>query len=185
MINLVLNSYFDCVNWVHILTKLSHLEIQSSQALSSEYFSFLLNNTPYLYSLVVDKNVLSMLTGNWKNVFICKQLSEKIRSLKLTSNDHRLGCLNEIEIEQIIRIFASKCQHLSLCIYSEIITIRLLLQNMRQLISLHIRIQGKDYPPIDIEWLNKKKSEIKFTHSDCFIVNDGYDRYFWLGKHSS
>jgi hypothetical protein len=126
-----------------------------------------------------------MLTENWKNVFICKQLSEKIRSLKLTSNDHRLGCLNEIEIEQIIRIFASKCQHLSLCIYSEIITIRLLLQNMRQLISLHIRIQGKDYPPIDIEWLNKKKSEIKFTHSDCFIVNDGYDRYFWLGKHSS
>ncbi len=179
--NLIINTHFEPMNWIHILKKLKYLEIQSGAILSAKNLNFLFQNSRTLHELVIEKNLLWILTENWKRESICKYLSKKIWFLNLISNGQNL---NIDEVKQIIRFFALKCRHLSLCISPDIKIIRLILQKMKNLNSLHIRIQEQDYPPITIEWLNKKQSQINFTDSNCFIVNDGDDRYFWLGKHS-
>jgi hypothetical protein len=85
----------------------------------SKQFHILLMNTPHLCSL----NQLQTLTNNWTNVSVCNQLSRKIRSLKLYRDEYSSECFSGNALDQIIRIFALKCRHLSICILSPINTI--------------------------------------------------------------
>ncbi len=178
VVNLIINSHFESFNWIHVLTKLHHLEIKSDAMISSENFHLLLDNTPHLHSLAAEKSILWTLTENWSNLFICNHLSRNIRSLKLYKTDRRFRYMSRYELQQIIRIFSSKCQHLSLYVQSPINTIGLILKNMSQLHSLHVNITGENYPSIDMLWLEKQQT--KFNASNCIIVNDGHNHYFWL-----
>jgi len=178
VINLVLNSHLNSINWIHVLTKLRHLEIKSGTEISSEHFLHLLDNTPYLYSLIAEMNILRALTEYWRNICVCSRLSKKICSLKLHSTLNRAEYLSEDELQQIVRIFALKCQHLSLSVQSPNNTIGLILRSMSQLHSLHVNITGINYPSINMIWLQTQQT--KFNDSNCSIVNDGHDHYFWL-----
>lgn len=177
--NLIIQCHINLIDWIHLFNKLRHLEITSKARFLLKSFRLLLDNTPYLHSLTIEKSILRILTQNWRNDIICNHLSQKIQSLKLYSTMKQSHCLSKYELEQIIRIFSSKCQHLSLSVQSPNNTIPLILQKMSQLLSLHININEKPYISIDMIWLEKQQT--KYNHSNSIIVNDGYDHYFWFG----
>ncbi|CAF3179080.1 unnamed protein product [Rotaria sp. Silwood2] len=181
VINLIIYSEFVSIQWIHILTKLRHLEIHSYAIISSENVLCLLKNTPHLCSLIAEKSVLQKATEYWNNVSICNHLARKIVSLKLRGEKVRSRSISKNEIQQIIRIFSSKCQHLSLYAQSPTDTIGLILQNMSQLHSLHVTILKKISPSIDMAWLQQQQSI--FNSSNCIIVNNEPNHYFWLGQH--
>ncbi len=181
VVNLVINVYFNSINWLHVLTQLHYLSFVHDASMSSENFRILLENTPYLNSLAIEKNTLKTLTGNWNNASICNYLSNKIHCLKFHSNDYQSQCVNKNEIHHIVKIFVSKCQHLSLPIQSQIDTIALILRRMRQLRSLHVHIMENIHPLITMKWLDQQ--ETKYNDSNCIIVKEKQDYYFWLGKH--
>ncbi len=178
IINLIVNVDFDFINWLSVLTQLRHLEITSNIRISSNSFRLLLNTTSHLCSLSIGKTLLKTLTEDWNNAFICNYLSEKIRSLKLDQIFHRFWCLSQNELRQIILIFGSKCQHLSLTVQSPNDTIISILQNMPQLHSLHVHIIATKYESPNMIWLEKQKT--KFNNSNCRIINIMNDYYFWL-----
>lgn len=123
-------------------------------------------------------SVLQILTDNWSNASICNYLSQKICSLKLYSNKYLLEGLSRNHLEQIVLIFASKCEYLSICVQSKINTVDFILCSMSQLTILYVYIEGRDSSPITIEWLEQQQT--RFNHSNCIFVNDGDDYYFWL-----
>jgi hypothetical protein len=178
IINLIVNVDFDFINWLSVLTLLRHLHIPSNVRISSNSFRHLLKTTSHLCSLSIEKSLLRTLTEDWSNVFICNYLSEKIRSLKLDQTNYLFWCLSQNELHHIIRIFGSKCQHLSLTVQSPNETIVPILQNMSQLHSLHVRITGKKNESPNMIWLEKQKT--KFNNSNCRIINIMNDYYFWL-----
>ncbi len=178
VINLIIDTSFDSLVWIHVLTKLRHLTIEDGAVLSMENFNILLNNTPYLCSLTAKKSMLKLLTDNWTDICICNYLSQKIRSLTFHSNKNPLQCFNKNELEKILPIFVSKCQHLSLGVHSRNNAIEFILHKMFQLNSLHVHIQQRNSPPITIQWLEQQ--HIQFNHSNCIIINDKQDHYFWL-----
>ena len=53
------------------------------------------------------------------------------------------------------------------------------LRKMFQLNSLHIYIQQRNSSPITMEWLEEQRT--RFNHSNCIIINDRQDHYFWFG----
>jgi hypothetical protein len=179
VINLIIKSPFHSLDWVHVLTKLQHLTIEDGAVLSMENFNILLDNTPYLCSLTAKKSVLKLLTDNWTDICICNHLLRKIRSLTFHSNKNPLQCFNKNELEKILPIFSSKCQHLSLGVHSRNDAIDFILRKMFQLNSLHVHIQQTNSSPITIEWLEKQHT--RFNHYNCIIINDRHDHYFWLG----
>ncbi|CAF1293938.1 unnamed protein product [Adineta steineri] len=180
LINLVIMNHFESIKWIHLLTKLRHLELSFYTKLSSKNFLCLLNNTPQLNSLVAEKCILQIATEYWNNIDICKHLSRKILSLKLGRFMRRSQSISRNEIEQIIRIFSSKCQHLSLYFKFPDDKISFILQNMPQLYTLHVNIYGKTYSTLDIKWLEKQQTT--FNASNSTIVINGHDHYFWLDK---
>ncbi|CAF5148158.1 unnamed protein product, partial [Rotaria sp. Silwood1] len=181
VINLIIHNEFDSFKWIHILNKLQQLELGSDMTISSKNFLCLLKNTPHLSSLIAENSVLQKATEYWNNVSICNHLSRMILSLKLCGRKIRSPPISKNEIEQIVQIFSSKCQHLSLYVHSPIDTIGFILQNMSQLYSLHVTISAETYPSINMTWLQKQQS--RFNSSNCIIVNNERDHYFWLGKH--
>jgi hypothetical protein len=178
VINLIVNVDFDFINWLHVLTKLRHLEIASYVKMSSNNFRRLLNTTPHLCSLSIKQTFLRIVTEDWNNYFICNYLAEKISILKLFQLHYRLRSISQNELRQIVRIFSSKCQHLSLMVQSSNDTIPLILQNMSQLHSLHVHVIGKNHESPNMIWLEKQKT--KFNNSNCRIVDNKPDYYFWL-----
>ncbi len=178
IINLIVNVDFDFINWLSVLTSLRHLDIPSNVKISSNNFRRLLNTTSHLCSLSIEKTLLRTLTEDWSHGFICNYLSEKISILKLHHIHHQSCSLSQNEVRQIIRIFGSKCQHLSLSIQSPNETIGLILQNMSQLHSLHVHITAIKYESPNMIWLEKQKT--KFNNSNCRIMNIMNDYYFWL-----
>jgi hypothetical protein len=180
VINLELSAYFESNKWIHLLFKLRHLELNILTEISPQNFLHLLNNTPCLNSLMAEKRILQRVTEHWNNVSICNHLSSKIRTLKLGGHVPRSRSISRHEIEQITTIF-SKCEHLSLCVQSSNDTTGFILQNMSRLHSLHVNICGKAGPSIDMKWLEKEQTI--FNASNCIIVINKHDHYFWLGKH--
>jgi len=178
IINLIINVDFDFVNWLSILTKLRHLEITPNVKISSNNFRRLLKTTSHLCSLSIEKTLLRTLTEDWSNVFICNYLSEKISILNLYYINYQSCSVSQNELRQIVRIFGSKCQHLSLSVRSPNDTITLILQNMSQLHSLHVHITATEYESSNMIWLEKQKT--KFNNSNCRIINIMNDYYFWL-----
>jgi hypothetical protein len=181
VVNLIINVDFACASWSHILNKLCHLSFERGATMSSQEFRILLDNTPHLYSLAVEKNMLRTLTDNWRNDSVCHHLSNKIRSLKFHLYDKRSQCLNKSDFHQIGKIFVGKCQHLSLSIQSQIDIIGLILRRMKQLRSLHVHIIEKVHVIITMKWLDQQQT--KYNESNCIIIKEEQDYYFWLGKH--
>jgi hypothetical protein len=181
VISLVIDTDFYFKKWMHILTKLCHLEIKYCEKMSSKNFSFLLDNLPHLNSLTAENDVLQIVTENWKNIIICNQLSHKIRSLKLYSTCHVLWKLNRYELNEILSSFAAKCEHLSLYAVLSIEAISLILRIFRELQSLHVLITKEDRSKIDMKWLEQQTT--KFNHPYSFVGHEKYHFYFWLGKH--
>ncbi|CAF3381864.1 unnamed protein product [Rotaria socialis] len=183
LINLTIHNDFDSIKWMHVLNKLQHLEMHFLTAMPPNNFLHILKNAPHLRSLVTEKRILQIATEHWNNISICDHLSCKIISLKLCGRHARTQYINKHATQQIIRIFSSKCQHLSLCIQSSDNTIGFILENMPQLQSLHVNIYGKIKSLIDMTWLQKEQTI--FNSSNCIILSNGDDHYFWLGKHQS
>ncbi|CAF4066640.1 unnamed protein product [Rotaria sordida] len=183
VISLIIYNDFDSIKWMHVLSKLQHLEMNCPITMTPENFLHILKNAPHLHSLVVEKRIIQIATEHWNNVSICDYLSRKIIALKLCGRYARSQYMNNHEIQQIIRIFSSKCQHLSLCIQSPNDTIGFILENMSQLQSLHVNISGKIKPLIDMAWLQKEQTI--FNSSNCIILSNEDNHYFWLGKHQS
>ena len=52
IINLIINTSFDSLAWVHILTKLRHITIGDGAVLSSEDFNILLDNASHLHRVI-------------------------------------------------------------------------------------------------------------------------------------
>jgi hypothetical protein len=164
--------------WIHSFTNLKQLQFNSLIRISPQNFLCLLKNTPYLDSLTIEKSCLQRATEYWNNVSICNYLSQKILYLDLSGEVRgRMGPVNNNEVQQIIRIFSSKCQHLSLYLRSIDEIIPTILQNMIQLQSLHIFRYGKNSCPIDI--ISLEKQQTKYNRSNCIIVNDRQNQYFW------
>lgn len=178
VVHLIIYVDFDFITWLHVLTNLRHLDIQSGTVISSKGFHRLLSNTPHLSVLGVKKTLLRRLTENWSHVAVCNYLSEKIYSLKIYPVMRHSHCCSKNELQQIVRIFGSKCQHLSLTVEVPNNTIDFILQNMSQLRSCHVEVTGKNYEPINMVWLEKQQT--KFNHSNCIIVNNKNSYHFWL-----
>jgi len=176
--NLIIDTYFVHDKWFVILPNLRHLSLEHDGGMSSKNFRILLDSTPHLYSLEMKKIILQRLTDNWNNISVCKHLSDKIRCLKFHSNVDQSQSFNKSELYPIMQIFTSKCEHLSLSIQSEIDTIDFILRHMRQLHSLHVHIIEKDHPSVTMKWLDQQQ-----TDSNCIIVKEEQDYYFWLGKY--
>ena len=115
------------------------------------------------------------------DVFICNQMSRKIRSLKLYSIYAVSWNSNRYESYQVLRHFVAKCEHLSLNIQLSIEIVTFILQIFRQLQSLHVLIKENDCSNMNIEWLEQQTT--RFNHPNSFISHDNYNYYFWLGKH--
>lgn len=178
IINLIINDSFNPIDWIHVLTKLRHLELKSRSNLSSEDFRYLLVNTPHLHSLTTDKCILRTVTENWGYTLVCHKLSERIQSLKLYSSTRQSDCLSRNDLKQIIRIFAAKCQHLSLPVQLPSNSISFILQSMSQLRSLHVHTARKYNSSLNMLWLEKEV--LQLNNSNCIIINDGFDCYLWL-----
>ncbi|CAF3972744.1 unnamed protein product [Rotaria sp. Silwood1] len=182
IINLVINTQFESIYWLHALTKLEQLHIDHFGFISMEQFQILLDNTPYLYSLSLRKSQLIKLTDNWNDVHICNHLSQKIRVLKLHSYKNPLECLNRHELERILSIFETKCEYLSLGLQTTTNTIDYTLSRMSALNYLHIFVREKFRLPITktltMEWLEKQQAQ--FNNSNCIIINNIHGNYFWL-----
>ncbi|CAF1952868.1 unnamed protein product [Rotaria magnacalcarata] len=179
IINLIINTFFDALPWIHNLTKLRHITIGDDAALSVEDFNILLDHASNLRSLTAKKSRLKFLTDNWTDTCICNRLTRRIRSLKFSSDRNPSQCFDINELERILPIFSSQCQHLSLGIHSHNKTIDFILRKMCHLISLHVFIQRKNFPPITVEWLQQQNT--RFNGTNCIITNARQDYYFWLG----
>ncbi|CAF3294033.1 unnamed protein product [Rotaria socialis] len=165
--------------WTHNLTKLRHITIGDGAAIYLEDFNILLDNASNLCSLTAKKSMLKFLTDNWTDMCICNRLTRRIRSLTFSSDRNPSQCFDINELEKILPIFSSQCQHLSLGIHSHNKTIDFILRKMCHLISLHVYIQRKNSPPITVEWLEQQN--MRFNGTNCIITNVRHDHYFWLG----
>ncbi|CAF1586063.1 unnamed protein product [Adineta steineri] len=179
IINVIINTSFDAQPWLHMLTKLRHITIGDGTVLSLEDFTILLDNAPHLSSLTGKKSALKLLTDNWTDICICHRLSRKIRSLTFTSDRNSSQNFDKNELERILPIFSSQCQHLSLGVHSHKNIIDFILRKMCHLISLHVHSQRDNCPPITIEWLEQQNT--RFNRTNCIITNVRRDYYFWLG----
>ncbi|CAF1238501.1 unnamed protein product [Adineta steineri] len=183
IVNLIIERSFTSIDWIRTLTKLRHVSFSKSADISSNIFECLLDHTPELESLVVDNNLLRILTNNYNNVSICNQLSNKIQYLKFHSATNASQCFNKNRLAEILPIFASKCKHLSLSIQSKHDLIALILKRTKRLHSLHVHIKEKDHLPITMQWFDEQKT--KSNYSNCFIMKQEQDYYFWLGRHNN
>jgi len=141
IVNLTIYVDVNLANYLPILTKLRHVYIEYSPKFLSKDFACLLKNAPQLKSLCLEKNVLQRITNQWTDSNICNLLSEKIQHLKLVTCRYQTTSLSQNQLEQIVRIFKMKCQHLSLPIQSiDDDRVHFIRQNMSQLRCLHIRL---------------------------------------------
>lgn len=176
--SLILYNDFNSFTWMPVLKKLQRLEMNVPLTMSADTFHHLLKNAPHLHSITTEKRLLQLATEHWNHVSICNYLSRQILSLKLCARFGRSRCTSNHEIQQLIRIFSSKCQHLSLCIQMSNDTIGLILNQMSQLRSLHVNISGKTQPTIDWTSIQSKHSTI--GRFDCLTYTNENDHYFWL-----
>ncbi|CAF0897334.1 unnamed protein product [Adineta steineri] len=186
--NLVIDTQFEAIHWLHTLTNLQQLHIDSYGYISIEQFRLLLDNASRLYSLSLRKSQLIKLTDDWNDFHICKHLSQKIRVLKFQSYGNTSECFNEYEIERMVSIFGNKCECLSLGVQIKTHTIEHILSRMLKLSYLFVFIPGnfqssikKQLPrsrPLTMEWLEKQQTP--FNRSNCIFYGDLYGNHFLL-----
>lgn len=179
ILSLIRNDYFHSIERFHFLSNTRlYRQRRHVDVLSNNLFS-LIKKMPRLYSLNIRMNDLRIVTNEFTDRIICDHLTEKIRSLKLHQNEERRRYdFSEHELNQIIRIFGTECQYLSISIPSSINTIVTLLQNMQELYSLHLMIETKTNAEMIKNGLLKHGLDL----SNCFIYNLHSDYYFWLTR---
>ncbi|CAF0886456.1 unnamed protein product [Adineta steineri] len=186
--NLVIDTQFETIHWLHTLTNLQQLHIDSYGYISIEQFRLLLDSASRLYSLSLRKSQLIKLTDEWNDFHICKHLSQKIRILKFQSYGNTSECFNEYETERMVSIFGNKCECLSLGVQIKTHTIEHILSRMLKLSYLFVFIPGnfqssmkKQLPrsrPLTMEWLEKQQTP--FNRSNCIFYGDLYGNHFLL-----
>ncbi len=171
-------------DWIFSMSRLRQLSLSSQIDISPTDFARLLKNTPLLRSLIASYNTLKFLTNYWKNKLVCDQLSHKIRSLKLCSDNYLSSTTQEYikvdELLHIVRVFGKRCQHLTIAVYSRNIVAGLILRTMRHLHSLKVTLKEHGNLTITKDWL--KEQDISLKKLDCSIVMDGDEYSFWFDK---
>lgn len=180
--NLIISTQFESEPWLHTLTYLRRLHIDGYGYISIEQFRVLLENTPHLYSLTLEKSRLVKLTDDWNDFHICRHLSKNIRVLKFELYQHLSECFTRYEIERVVSIFGDKCEHLTLGVQNTTHTIEYILSKMSKLSYLCVFIRNNSQAmikalltrskPLTMEWLEKQQTP--FNDSNCFLYNDKF-----------
>ncbi|CAF0944792.1 unnamed protein product [Adineta steineri] len=170
-------------SWLYLLKELRYLHIQHGADMSSDDFAQLLEHTPNLQSLTISIEGLEKLTNKLKHKIACQYLSERIKSLTITSSDYSLcrpdsGHVTIRALSLLTRILSSKCEHLSLAIKANPNTVRSILQRMRQLRSLHIQ-WAREFTVSD--WFQEQSTYS--TALDFVHIKDKQEFFIWFGNH--
>jgi hypothetical protein len=128
--------------WLPILTQLRHLSLGSKVSMPSNSFVCLLENATKLYYLTIFVDTLIELTEAWSNLIVCKLLSNKIRRLHLYSamspNFRTLNSIKPRDLQNMVRIFGTNCECLTLHAQSHHLIEDTILPYMKKLRSLHV-----------------------------------------------
>ena len=114
-------------SWLCLLSKLRHVRIGGYIEMSSLDFANLLQHSPNLQSLTTSCETLKKLTDNFTNAIVCRRLSEQIQSLSISHHYMdlpNLGIVSVRALNSLIRIFSTKCEHLSLALIAHPNTVR-------------------------------------------------------------
>jgi len=152
--------------------------------MSSADFAQFLANTPQLQSLTVSILVLSKLTDKFTSNGVCDQLSQRIQSLRISQYypNSDLGVVSVRLLSSLVHTFGKTCKHLSLGLAAHPNTVLPILQRMRQLRSLHIRVRPwcrtSDFTAAS--WI--EQPPIKTNVSDFMYASDDCNFYIWFGN---
>ncbi|UJR07903.1 hypothetical protein I4U23_012186 [Adineta vaga] len=175
VLDMIRHGQFNSIEELNLVSESSssHRISARQMIIFGAHLDILFEKMTHLHSLQIHLNHLEWLTSNWKNQSLCCYLSEKIHSLKLYNGENSSDSINHI-----IRIFSRKCQHLSIETPLSAEMIILFLKNMKQLRSLHVCNEVNDENLINIQWL--EQHQIGFDKSNCSIVHQQSNYYFWL-----
>ncbi|CAF3388690.1 unnamed protein product [Rotaria sp. Silwood1] len=168
------------------LNNLRHLEIRRNIRMSVTDFADLLENASQLQSLTLLISVLIKLTDSFTNKTVCDQLSKRIQSLtiadSLSNHDYDRNMDQANILSNIVRIFGNTCEHLSLHLSTAPKTVLPILQNMKQLCSLHIHCPSWRCKSnvSATSWFQQSISAI--DASDFIYTPDDLNFYVWFGK---
>ncbi|UJR19508.1 hypothetical protein I4U23_022638 [Adineta vaga] len=180
IIDLISNDYCHLIKRLYLSPIFSIRKISINKKNASKKFEILLKTLSQLYFLSIQINQLEILTNNWTNQSVCLPLSNKICSLKLSRDEYSSQWFDDISLREILRIFAFKCQHLSIRIPSPVDTLLSILREMNQLRSLKIPISMKNDESITMKWLEQQNCGLNY--SNCHLINNQNNCYFWLGR---
>ncbi|CAF5029137.1 unnamed protein product [Rotaria sp. Silwood1] len=168
------------------LNNLRHLEIRRNIRMSVTDFADLLENASQLQSLTLLISVLIKLTDSFTNKTVCDQLSKRIQSLtiadSLSNHDYDRNMDQANILSNIVRVFGNTCEHLSLHLSTAPKTVLPILQNMKQLRSLHIHCPSWRCKSnvSATSWFQQSISAI--DASDFIYTPDDLNFYVWFGK---
>ncbi len=172
-------------SWFYLLTELRHINMGSYAEMSSTDFGNLLQRAPNLRSLTISIIKLKNLTDNFSNQIICQQLSQRIQSLTISYqylDPPRLDIVSVRSLSSLVRIFSTKCEHLSLALIAHPNTVRPILRRMKQLRSLHIEwrhLQIGCNDPVAC-WLEQQSTGP--TDLDFIYTTDKRHLFMWFGS---
>ncbi len=169
-------------DWLFSMNHLRQLSLGSYIDITSKDFTCLLKNLPRLNSLIVSYPTLKCLTNYWKNKTVCEQLSCKIQSLNLYSNEYvsfqNQDYVKVDELVHIVRIFGRRCQHLTITVYSRNVVAGLLLRTMQRLRSLKVILKEHDNLRITKSWL--REQDVTLKDLDYSIIMNENEYSFWF-----
>lgn len=174
------------ISWIYLLTKLRQITIGSYVEMTSFDFENLLRYSSNLQSLTISSDKLKKFTDKFTNQFICKQLSDKIRSLTISYQYFDLPKLDTVSVRSlssIARIFSTKLEHLSLALIAQPKTVCPILRRMRALRSLHVEwshlylIESDDPVAIWLQQLSTDPTALDFIHT-----TDKRHLFIWFGN---
>ena len=147
IVRLILNTSLSS-DWSLPLAHLRHLECREKILISSANFVHFLQNAPSLQSLTLSILTLSELTDQFTNKTVHDQLSSRIKSL--TISDHfsysfALDAITTTKLASLVQIFGQTCEHLSIPLSMQYDQALSLLQEMKQLRTLHITYRPISY----------------------------------------
>jgi hypothetical protein len=153
--------------------------------MSSVDFDTLLQHSPNLQSLTISSEKLKRMTDGYKNQIICQKLSQQILSLSISHHYMdlpNLGIVSVRALSALARIFAPKCQHLSLAVIAHPNTVQPILRRMKQLRSLHIEWRHLSFGSTDpvAAWLHEQPTDprsVNYVHT-----TDNRHLFIWFGN---
>jgi hypothetical protein len=169
-------------DWLFSMNHLRQLSLGSHIDIPPKDFARLLKNLPQLNSLIASYQTLKCITNYWKNKIACEQLSYKIQSLNLCSNEyvsfHTQDYIKVDELVHIVRIFGRRCQHLTIIVYSRNVLAGLLLRTMKRLRSLKVILKEHENLKITKDWL--REQDITLKDLDYSVIMNENEYSFWF-----